>query len=70
MSVYTIVSGLKQFQAELNIPHLLLKKSTNIYGRLVVYKEKQMDVMDNIHCITHAPLKKICVLESLSLINW
>lgn len=40
MSVYTIVSGLKQFQAELNIPHLLLKKSTNIYGRLNVYKEK------------------------------
>lgn len=66
MSVYTIVSGLKQFQAELNIPHLLLKKSTNIYGRLIVY----MDVMDNIHCITYAPLKKKCVLESLSLINW
>lgn len=40
MSVYTIVSGLKQFQAELNIPHLLLKKSTNIYGRLIVCKEK------------------------------
>lgn len=46
MSVYTIVSGLKQFQAELNIPHLLLKKSTNIcvqrktngcYGQYTLY---------------------------------
>lgn len=67
MLVYTIVSGLKQFQAELNIPHLLLKKSTNIYGRLIVYKEKINGCCGQ---LTHAPLKKICVLESLSLINW
>lgn len=78
-SLHYIVSGLKQFRAELNIPHLWFKKSTNIHFKYVqlckinlcTKKNKYISIyMDN-PLYMHAPeISGLKCFRSLSIINY